>query len=525
MQVTETLSEGLKRAYTVVVPAADMETRRGKRLAELGKTLRLPGFRPGRVPLPVVKQRYGTAVSAEVLETSVNEATQQVLTDRGLRAATQPKVDVVSLEDTKDLEFKVEVELLPDVPMPDFGAIEITRLRAEPPPETIDKALHDIATRQRELVEESEPRPAAKGDFLTVDYLGKVDGEPFKGGGGTDVDVEVGGPGFIPGFTEQMEGMSTGDSRVIDVTFPEQYANSELAGKAATFDITAKKLKRAVLPTIDDELGQKLGLDDLQQLRDLLAQQVQREYDQISRMRVKRQLLDELAKVATFEVPPGMVQAEFEQIWARIEADRKQGQTDAEDVGKDDETLAAEYRGIAERRVRLGLLLAEIGRSNAIAVTPDELTRAMRTEAARYPGQEAMVMEFFRKNPHGAEGLRGPIFEDKVVDFVLELAKVTDVTVTPEELAREPEDASPTGDAPREADAGPGRTPDAGSARPGTYLGCFGATTRRLCAPASRANFGRLQDEGSRSRRGLRQFGTHGGRADRPRRARLRHLF
>jgi len=441
MQVTETLSEGLKRAYTVIVPAADIETRRGRRLAELGKSLKLPGFRPGKVPLPVVKQRYGTAVSAEVLEDSVNEATQQVLSDRGLRAAMQPKVDVVSIEDTKDLEFNVQVELLPDVPMPDFGAIEITRLKAEPQPETIDKALHDIATRQRELVEEPEARPAATGDFLTVDFLGKIDGTPFAGGAGTDVDVEIGGTGFIPGFTEQMVGMSPGETRAIDVTFPEEYGSKELAGKAATFEITAKKLKKPVLPAIDDDLGQKLGLDGLQQLREILTSQVQREYDQLSRMRVKRQLLDALAKVATFEVPPGMVQAEFDQIWQRVEADRKQGQVDTDDAGKDDDTLKAEYRGIAERRVRLGLLLAEIGRANAISVTPDELTRAMRAEAARYPGQEAQVMEFFRKNPQGAEGLRGPIFEDKVVDFVLELAKVTERSVTPEELGRDPDEA------------------------------------------------------------------------------------
>ncbi len=441
MQVTETLSEGLKRAYTVIVPAADIETRRGKRLAELGKSLKLPGFRPGKVPLPVVKQRYGTAVSAEVLEDSVNEATQQVLSDRGLRAAMQPKVDVVSIEETKDLEFNVQVELLPDVPMPDFGAIEITRMKAEPQPETIDKALHDIATRQRDLVEETEARPAATGDFLTVDFLGKIDDTPFAGGAGTDVDVEIGGAGFIPGFTEQMVGMSPGETRVIDVTFPEEYGSKELAGKAAAFDITVKKLKKAVLPAIDDDLGQKLGLDGLQQLRDLLTQQVQREYDQLSRMRLKRQLLDALAKVATFEVPPGMVQAEFDQIWQRVEADRKQGQVDTDDAGKDDDTLKVEYRGIAERRVSLGLLLAEIGRANAISVTPDELTRAMRAEAARYPGQEAQVMEFFRKNPQGAEGLRGPIFEDKVVDFVLELAKVTEQSVTPEELGRDPDEA------------------------------------------------------------------------------------
>jgi trigger factor len=439
MQVTETLSDGLKRGYTVVVPKADIDGRRSKRLAELGKTVNLPGFRPGKVPMPVVKQRYGTAVTAEVLEESVNDATQQVLTDRGLRAATQPKVDVVSLDETKDLEFKVEVELMPEIAMPDFAAVEVTRLKAEPGAEAVDKALGEIATRNRDLVEVTEARPAAKGDVLTVDFLGKVGDIAFEGGTGTDMDVEVGGSGFIPGFTEQMEGMSLGESKVIDVTFPEEYGSTELAGKAATFDITVKKLKQAVVPAVDDELAKKLGFETMDRVRELITQQIQREYDQMARLRTKRELLDALAKTASFPVPEGMLNAEFDQIWQRVEADRKQGQGDEEDKGKDEDTLKAEYRAIAERRVRLGLLLAEIGRVNGITIAAEEMTRAMRTEASRYPGQEAQVMEFFRKNPQAAENLRGPIFEEKVVDFVLELAKVTEKAVTPEELAAEPE--------------------------------------------------------------------------------------
>jgi trigger factor len=439
MQVTETLSDGLKRGYTVVVPQADIEGRRSKRLAELGKTVNLPGFRPGKVPMPVVKQRYGTAVTAEVLEESVNDATQRVLSDRGLRAATQPKVDVVSLDETKDLEFKVEVELMPEIAMPDFGAIEVTRLKAEPSAEAVDKALGEIATRNRDLVDVEEARPAVKGDVLTVDFLGKVEDIAFEGGTGTDMDVEVAGSGFIPGFTEQLEGATVGESRVINVTFPEEYGAKELAGKAATFDITVKKLKQPVVPAIDDELAKKLGFEAMDRVRDLITQQIQREYDQMARLRVKRELLDALAAVASFPVPQGMLEAEFAQIWQRVEADRKQGQGDEEDKGKDDETLKAEYRGIAERRVRLGLLLAEIGRVNGITVAAEEMTRAMRAEAGRYPGQEAQVMEFFRKNPQAAENLRGPIFEEKVIDFVLELAKVSDKPVTPEELVAEPE--------------------------------------------------------------------------------------
>jgi trigger factor len=445
MQVTETLSDGLKRAYTVVVPAADIESRRSKRLAEIGKNVTLPGFRPGKVPLTVIKQRYGGAVTAEVLEESVNDATRQVLSDRGLRSAGQPNVDVVNMagspSNQADLEFKVELEILPEITMPDFGTIEITRMRAEPQPESIEKALADIAARNRDLVDVEEARPAAKGDYLTIDYAGKVDGVPFEGGTGTDVDVEIGGGGFIPSFSEQLESVTPGESRTIEVTFPSEYRAKDLAGKAATFDVTAKKLKRAIVPPLDDELAKKLGFESLERVRELLTQQRQREYDALSRLRTKRQLLDALAKKADFAVPQGMVQAEFDQIWRRVEADRKEGRMDADDQGKDDDTLKAEYRAIAERRVRLGLLLAEIGRANGISVAADEMTRAMRTEASRYPGRETQVMEFFRKNPQAAETLRGPIFEEKVVDFVLELAQVRDQLVTPEELAREPEEA------------------------------------------------------------------------------------
>jgi trigger factor len=444
MQVTETLSDGLKRGYMVVVPAADIEGRRAKRLAELAKTMQLPGFRPGKVPTAVVKQRYGGAVTAEVLEESVNDATQQVLTDRGLRSAGQPKVELVSgIGDAKDLEFTVELELLPEIALPDFAGIELTRLKAEPLPETIDKALEEIARRQRTLEDVEEPRPAVVGDVLTVDFLGKIDGEPFAGGAATDADVEVGGGGFIPGFTEQIEGMSPGETRVISVTFPEEYGAKELAGKAATFDIVAKKLKRVVLPPIDEQLAEKLGFEGgLAEVKQAITGQVQREYDNLSRQRIKRALLDALATRASFPVPESMVETEFSQIWQRLEADRKDGKLDDDDKGKDDDTLKAEYRAIAERRVRLGLLLSEIGRTNSLTVTTEELTRAMRAEAGRYPGQEREVMEFFRKNPQAVDGLRGPIFEEKVIDFVLELAKVTDQVVTPEELAREPEVAA-----------------------------------------------------------------------------------
>ncbi|MDQ2802286.1 MAG: trigger factor [Pseudomonadota bacterium] len=447
MQVTETLSDGLKRAYIVILPGADIESRRTARLADLGKTLRIPGFRPGKVPLLVVRQRYGTAVAAEVLEQSVEDALRQVMSERGLRPAVQPKVDVVSeaapAGAAADLEFKVEVELLPDIALPDFGAIELTRLTAEVAPETVDKALAEIANRNRTLTdiaaEELGEHGAEKGQVVQLDYVGRVDGAEFPGGRGSDVNVEVGGPGFIPGFTEQIEGVRPGETRTIEVNFPEEYGVKEVAGKAATFEVTAKALKRPETPVVDDTLAEKLGFERLDELKEFIASQVKREYDGLSRMRLKRELLDALHGRVNFALPDGMVEAEFAQIWARLDADRQAGRLDEDDKNKDDATLRADHRSIAERRVRLGLLLAEIGRLNGVQVGAEEMTRAIRVEAGRYPGQEAQVMEFFRKNPRAAEPLTGPIFEDKVVDYLLELARVSDRTVSPEELAKEPE--------------------------------------------------------------------------------------
>ena len=446
MQVTETLSDGLKRGFTVVVPGAEMEGRRQARLAELGRSMNLPGFRPGKVPLSLVRQRYGTAVTGEILEQTVNDATRDLLAERGLRSATQPKVDLVrgdvpapsGKQAADDLEFTVELELLPEITPPDLAGLSLTRLKAEPDAETIDRALADIARRNRSFETIEEQRGAAQGEVLTVDFLGKVDGVAFEGGTASDVDVEIGGAGFIPGFAEQLEGLEAGQERTINVTFPGEYQAAELAGKAATFDVKAKALKRPVDGAIDDELAKKIGFEALDEVREVISQQVRQEYDQLSRMRIKRELLDVLADKADFPAPQGMVETEFASIWQRVEADRKEGRIDDEDKEKDEDTLRADYRRIAERRVRLGLLLAEIGRVANVSVTQEELGRAMRAEAGRYPGQEQMVIDFFRKNPQAAETLRGPIFENKVVDYIIDQASVEERTVTPAELAEVP---------------------------------------------------------------------------------------
>lgn len=434
MQVTEVANEGLKRAYTVVVPATSIAAQKDKRLAELAKDMKMPGFRPGKVPQKVVLARYGQAVMGEVLEASVQEATSKVVSDNNLRPALQPKIELVNFADGADLEFRMDVEVLPTIPMPDFASISLTRLKAAPGEEEVAKALESISRRQASL-EETEARAAAKGEVLVCDFVGRIGGEEFQGGSATDMPIEVAGPGFIPGFTEQLEGLAPGEERVIKVTFPAEYGSAELAGKDAEFTVTAKALKTYSKPALDDELAKKLGLESFEKLREVILESLQREYDSQSRMAIKRKLLDALAERASFEVPEGMVENEFKQIWERVEADMKAGRLDGEDAGKDEATLKSEYRAIAERRIRLGLLLSEIGTTNNITVSREELGNAMRAEVQRYPGQEKQVFEFFQKNPQALENLRSPIFEEKVVDFMLELAKVEDETVTPEKLA------------------------------------------------------------------------------------------
>jgi len=441
MQVTETSAEGLKHAFKVVMPAAAIEQRSDARLAELGKTLRLPGFRPGKVPMPLIKQRYGGQIMAEVLQDAVNDATRQVVSDRGLKPAMQPKVEVTNYDTGKDLEFTVAVEVLPEIAVPDLKAIKLERLTAEPEDEAIGRALDEIAARNRTTAAVAEARPAAAGDVLKVDFVGRIDGQEFQGGKADGIEIDVAGPGFIPGFTEQLVGVSAGETKEIAVTFPADYPSAEVAGKAASFTITAHELKTPVLATLDDAFAKTVGFDGIAQMKDELRKRFQGEYDQLARMRLKRLLLDELAKLCAFPVPDGMVDAEFKAIWERVEADLKAGRLDDADKGKDEETLKAEYRAIAERRVKLGLLLSEIGSTNNIQVSRDDLNRALVSEAQRYPGQERMVFDYFQKNPDALEQFRPAIFEDKVVDFVLELADVTDRKVAPADLLKDPEPA------------------------------------------------------------------------------------
>jgi trigger factor len=439
MHVTETLSDGLRRAYTVTIPGTELASQRDARLAEVGRTLRLPGFRPGRVPMALVRQRYGSSVMAEVLQESVNTATDRVISDHGLRPVGQPRVDLMGAldpghESPADLQFKVELEILPDIAVPDVAALAVTRYRAEPADEAIDEALARLAERHATLEPLPEGEGAAEGQVVLADFAGTIDGTPFAGGEGKNAPITIGGEGYVPGFAEPLAGIHAGETRTVTVTFPETYGGPDIAGKTAQFTVTANSVNRRVTPAIDAALAERLGVDSLDALRDEVRQGLQREYDQVARLRLKRELLDQLAERANFPAPPGLVQAEFDAIWRRVEADRASGQTDEEDAGKDEDTLRREYRAIADRRVRLGLLLSEIGRQAGIQVTQDELTRAVQAEMARYPGAESQYLEFLKRTPQAVEALRGPIFEDKVVDYILELAQVTTETVSFEEL-------------------------------------------------------------------------------------------
>ncbi len=439
MQVTETLSDGLKRGFTVVVPQPELAAKREKRLAELSKTMQMPGFRPGKVPMSMVNKRYGEAVAAEVLEAAVNDASDRLLSERSLRPAMQPKLEITKPGQDTDLEFTVEMEVLPDVALPDVSDITLSKPVAIVSDEAVAKSLNNLAEQRKAFKPVEEARPAVAGEQLKVDFVGRVDGVPFDGGTASDVDVIVAGPGFIPGFTEQLEGVSVGETRTIQVTFPEDYGAKELAGKQAEFEITAKALAVAEVPAIDEELAKAMGLETVEELKAKVTEQITREFEQLSRVKLKRGLLDVLAERAQFAAPVSLVDAEFGEIWRQVEAAKAAGEEDPEDAAKEEAVLRADYQAIADRRVRLGLLVAEIGRANDVQVTDQELQRAMFNEAMRYGQQAMQVVEFFRKNPQQLERFRGPIFEDKVVDLLLGQVKQEEVTVTPEELAADSE--------------------------------------------------------------------------------------
>jgi len=437
MQVNETSSEGLKRELSVIVDADAIEQKVNVRLVEVGGQVRLPGFRPGKVPMDILRKRFGQTVRDEVLEKTIEESTQTVLTDRDLKPAVMPNVDIVSSEEGKDLEFSIKLEVLPEIKPNDFAEIKLERHVVPIKDEDLDDALGRIAESNKVAEPLAEDTGAESGHVVVIDFVGRVDGEEFEGGSSNDFSLELGTGSFIEGFEEQLIGSKAGDRKDVSVKFPDAYHNADLAGKSAIFDVQVKELRQLVLPNIDDDLGKRLGLEDLEGLKTKTREQLEHDYSNLSRMRLKRELLDELSDNHDFEVPESMTDMEFQNIWRQLEQAKEAGQLEEEDKKKSEEQLREDYNAIATRRVRLGLLLSHVGQQNSLSVSPEDINRAIGAEAARYPGQEQAVVNYYQNNPQALESLKAPLLEDKVIDFVIELADVTDKEVSFEELVKE----------------------------------------------------------------------------------------
>jgi trigger factor len=448
MEITETLSDGLKREFQVQVPAADLEARVTERLGELKDRVQLRGFRPGKVPVAHLKKIYGKAVMAETIETIIRELNAKIVSDRGLKLAMEPKVTIPN-EETEvakviggesDLAYTVALEILPKIELSDFKGLKLEREVAEVTDAQVDEALGKIAEQNRPFADKGEGAKVESGDRVVIDFTGSLDGVPFEGGTGGDVGVNVGSGTFIPGFEDQLIGITAGEKRKVKVTFPANYMNAQLAGKEAEFDVTAKSIEAPGAVTVDDAFAKSLGLESLDKLKEAVRGRIQQEHAALSRQRLKRQLLDKLDEMHKFALPPTLAEDEFKNVWNAVESDLKaQGRTFA-DEGTTEDKAREEYRGIAERRVRLGLVLAEIGERNKITVTEDEIKRAIVERARQVPGREQEVWEYYQKNPAAVAGIRAPIFEEKVVDFLVELAAVTEKQVSREDLLKDDED-------------------------------------------------------------------------------------
>jgi len=453
MQIEELLNDGLKREFKVVVPAQELDSRLDKILVEYRATAKIKGFRPGKAPLSLLRRMHGERAKGQVISETMQETSTKLFEEKDIRPALRPDVDMGAYEDGKDLEYTLKVELLPDVDVEGFKAPALERWVAEVADADIKTALDNIAGQQKSFKKAAKAAKAKNGDAVLIDYIGRVDGEAFDGGAAEGHQLELGTGTFIPGFEDQLVGAKAGDEKLVKVTFPSEYQSADLAGKDAEFTVNVKEVQSPSEAKVDDDLAKNLGLDDLAALKEALKGQLEGDNANLTRAHLKRKLLDALAEEYSFDVPAGMVDLEFAQIWETIKRDAiSTGEATAEDFeGKDapeDEAEAAEFRGIAERRVRLGLLLSEIGVKNDVQVTQEEVNRRVIEEARRFPGQESQVFEFYQKNEEARAQLRAPIFEEKVVDFVLEQADLTDKTVSRDDLdaavrAIDEEDASP----------------------------------------------------------------------------------
>jgi len=447
MQVTETLSEGLKREYQVVVPAAELDAKVNARLDELKVRVRINGFRPGKVPVTHLKRMYGRSAMAEVIETTVRDANNQIVSERGYKLAAEPKVTLPTDEGAieqliagkTDLNYTMALEIVPPIALGDFKSIKLTKLTADVTEAEVDGGIARIVDQNKPYTVRPAGEKAAKDDRVTISFAGTIDGKPFEGGSGDDAVVLIGSNTFIPGFEEQLIGIAQGETRTLNVTFPAHYMKQDLAGKAAEFVVNAKSIEVPGSVTANDDFAKSLGLESIAKLREAVKENISREHTAMSRQKIKRALLDELDKLHKFEPPPSLVEEEFDRVWKSVLSELETERKTFADEGTTEEKAKAEYRAIAERRVRLGLVLAEIGEKNNITVTEDELSRAVMERARQFAGQEQRVWDYYRQNPQAVAAMRAPIFEEKVVDFLLELAGVTESKVSREQLYKDDE--------------------------------------------------------------------------------------
>ena len=443
MNIKEVSAEGLSRELQITVPAADLADKLDARIEDIKGTVQLKGFRPGKVPASHIRKTYGAQLMGEVIQETVNETSQQMLNDRGERPAMQPVIKLVGEVDAAvqgggDLVYDISFDIIPGIKLIDFSTVKLNRPVVEVDDEKVDEAMERLASSRKDFEPRGKTAKSQDGDRVKIDFIGRIDGEVFEGGTAEGFELELGSGQFIPGFEDQLVGTKSGDTKDVKVTFPEEYGNAELAGKPCVFEVTVHEVSAPKNAEMNEEFAASLGMESLEKLREAIRDQIGNDYSQMSRGHLKKDLLDQLSDGHSFELPPSMVSLEFEQIWQQFQNELEQQGQKIDDLDESEDDLRAEYREIAERRVRTGLVLAEVGSKNEINVTQEELNQGLIQRVQQFPGQEQQVYEYFQKNPEAMAQIRAPLFEEKVVDFICEMADVTDTAVSVDELMAEP---------------------------------------------------------------------------------------
>ena len=443
MDIKEISAEGLSRELQITVPVADLITKLDARIEEIKGTVQLKGFRPGKVPAAHIRKTYGDQLMSEVIQETVNETSQQMLNDRDERPAMQPEIKLVGdvdpvVKGEGDLVYDIVFDIMPTIDLIDFAKVKLSRPTVEVDEEKVDEALERLASSRKDYEPRGKTAKAKDRDRVKIDFIGRIDGEAFEGGAADGFELELGSGQFIPGFEDQLIGTKAGDTKDVDVSFPEEYGNAELSGKPAIFEVTVHEVSAPKDAEINEEFATALGMESLEKLREAIRDQIGNDYSQMSRGHLKKDLLDQLSDGHSFDLPPAMVSLEFDQIWQQFQNELEQQDQKMEDLDESEDDLRAEYQSIAERRVRTGLVLAEVGRANEIEVTQEELNQGLMQRVQQFPGQEQQVFEYFQKNPEAMAQIRAPIFEEKVVDFICEMADVTETPVSIDALMADP---------------------------------------------------------------------------------------